>query len=121
MALGALLREHSDALEADLQRYYQIDLADLWRGGLSVRRLSVLVQYLPSESAISAAVTGLPREWTSITPWLLDYVIQSLSGDPYPGRPGIATTPEKRESRTAALLDHKRRMAEREAQLAQQD
>lgn len=119
MALGALLREHSDAVEADLQRYYQIDLADLWRGGLNVRRLSVLIQFLPSDSAVAAAVTGMPREWNSVIPWLLEYVIQGLTGEPYPGRPGAATTADKRESRTAALLDHKRRMAEREAELAQ--
>ena len=66
-------------------------------------------------------MTGISREWNSITPWLLDYIIQTLGGEPYPGRPGLTTTAEKRESRTAALLDHKRRMAEREAQLAQQN
>lgn len=112
-----LLREHEDAVEADLQRYYQIDIADLWRGGLTVRRLSVLIQHLPADSAVAAAVTGLPREWNSTTTWLLEYIIQALSGAPYPGRPGMATTADKRESRTAALLDHKRRMAEREEQL----
>lgn len=119
MALGALLRDHSDAVEADLQRYYQINLADLWRGGLNVRRLSILIQFLPPDSAVAAAVTGMPREWNSIIPWLLDWISQGLSGEPFPGRPGATTTAEKRESRVAALLDHKRRMATREAELNQ--
>lgn len=61
----------------------------------------------------------MPRGWNETVPWLLEYLIQALTGEPYPGRPGIATTADKRESRTAALLDHKRRMAEREEQLAQ--
>lgn len=37
-------------MEADLLRYYSIDLMDLWRGGLSFRRLWVLIKHLPSES-----------------------------------------------------------------------
>jgi hypothetical protein len=37
-------------VEADLQRYYGIDLRDLWRGGLSLRRVRVLLDHLPSES-----------------------------------------------------------------------
>jgi hypothetical protein len=37
-------------VEADLLRYYSIDLMDLWRGGLSFRRLALLIRYLPSES-----------------------------------------------------------------------
>ena len=37
-------------MEADLQRYYRVDLRDLWRGGLTLRRLRVLLDGLPPDS-----------------------------------------------------------------------
>jgi hypothetical protein len=37
-------------VEADLLRYFQVDLLDLWRGRLSYRRLALLIRHLPSES-----------------------------------------------------------------------
>jgi hypothetical protein len=120
MALGALLRDNQDALEADLQRYYQVDIADLWRSGLSVRRLSVFVAALPPDSMTVSELSKMPREWADVTPWLLDYVIQYLTGEPHPARPDLAQAADKKAERLTALLDHKRRMAEREALLAQE-
>ena len=37
-------------MEADLLRYYSIELVDLWRGRLSFRRLALLIRHLPSDS-----------------------------------------------------------------------
>ena len=119
MALGALLRDHADAVEADLQRYYGVDLADLWRSGLSVRRLSVLVTGLPSGSLTVSALTGVPREWAEVTPWLLNYLIQYHTGEQHPATPKLAATADRKTERISALLDHRRRMAEREATLNQ--
>lgn len=76
------------------------------------------MQHLPTTSATAHALTGIPREWNSIIPWLLEWQIQALSGEPYPGRPDFDSPEEKRESRKAALLDHKRRMEERDRELA---
>lgn len=45
-------------MEADLQRYYQVDYRDRWRGDLTLRRLHVLVTNLPAESSTSAALNG---------------------------------------------------------------
>lgn len=42
-----------------MQRHYQVDLADLWRGQLSLRRLRVLVTYLPPDSLTARAVGGV--------------------------------------------------------------
>lgn len=49
---------HAEPLEADLQRYYGLDLLDFYRPGsrLSVRKLSVLISYLPPESATATAI-----------------------------------------------------------------
>ncbi len=43
---------HAAALEADLQRWYGLDLLDFYRGRLSLRRLCVLVGHLPPEAAL---------------------------------------------------------------------
>lgn len=60
-----LLRDHSDAVEADLSRYHQIDLLDLWRRPqrLSYRKLLVLVRFLPPDSATENVLRGGPA-WT---------------------------------------------------------
>jgi hypothetical protein len=54
--LCRLLNEHGGAIEADLLRFYQIDLLDFYRGTLSARRLGVLVRQLPAESATVRAI-----------------------------------------------------------------
>ena len=58
-ALYALAEEHGEALEADLARYYPQpadQLGGLFTGALSWRRLDVLVQHLPPESALKTAL-----------------------------------------------------------------
>ncbi|MFI1580009.1 hypothetical protein [Embleya sp. NPDC020630] len=58
--LAYLLREHGEAIEADLLRYYRVDLLDLYRGEMSWRRLRVLIRYLPPESATARVLQ--PRD-----------------------------------------------------------
>lgn len=53
--LVALLEEHCEAIEADLA-YRGVDVRDLWRGTLTLRRLGVLIEYLPPESATRTAM-----------------------------------------------------------------
>ncbi|MFE5332569.1 hypothetical protein ACFRCG_39945 [Embleya sp. NPDC056575] len=94
--LAHLLREHGEAIEADLLRYYQVDLLDLYRGEMSWRRLRVLIRYLPVESATSRAMQ--PRDpkdefWADpmdrrMAAWLVNAVRENtyatilLNGDP---------------------------------------
>lgn len=57
MSLAALIDEHGEELEYDLIRYCSgTDLAWLWTGRLSWRRLGVLVKHLPAESATKTAI-----------------------------------------------------------------
>jgi hypothetical protein len=53
--LAAFLDSYAEAVEADLARI-GIDLRDLYRGGLSYRRLGVLIAHLPPESATKTAI-----------------------------------------------------------------
>lgn len=50
-------------LEADLRRFYRVDLLDLWRGALSPRRLASYVAGLPDDSATRAALQGEYAGW----------------------------------------------------------
>ena len=69
-------------MEADLLRYFSIDLMDLWRGRLSFRRLALLIRHLPSESWTQTALrderenelSELVTEPSTIgQPWALEH------------------------------------------------
>ncbi|MFD7157962.1 hypothetical protein ACFV9C_25395 [Kribbella sp. NPDC059898] len=64
----ALLREHGDVIEADLQHHYGVALTGVWTGQLTLRRLRVLLEHLPPDSATAHAVAGTDpgplRGWT---------------------------------------------------------
>lgn len=53
-----MLAEHGTKLEADFQRFYHLDLADLYRGKLGARKAAVLAVHLPPESAVMRAEGG---------------------------------------------------------------
>jgi hypothetical protein len=78
-------------VEADLQRFYGIDYRDRWRGGLTLRRLLVLIRHLPEESALTVALADGMR-W-SLEAHLLDDLRMWLTGSkkqpakPHPARP----------------------------------
>lgn len=58
------MHEHQEAVEADLLRYYQLDLlADLAGPRLSWRRLGVLIRQLPREAATTRAAAGEAAAW----------------------------------------------------------
>lgn len=62
MGLLWVLTEYPEELEADLASEYGIDLVDLWRGGLTLRRAAVLATQLPAGSRLWQA-TGGPKAW----------------------------------------------------------
>lgn len=50
-------------MEADFERYYQRDLLDLWRGGMTPRKAAVLAMRLPAGAQVWIAL-GDDRAWT---------------------------------------------------------
>jgi hypothetical protein len=72
------MTEHAEALEADLIRYYGVDLLDYHRGRLSARRLRVLIQHLPRDAALPRAVHGDDAEW-GLTDHLLASAVDQLA------------------------------------------
>lgn len=56
-----MIREYPDELEADLLEFFGVDLLDLWRGRLSLRRIGVLIKSLmakPGRSTLLQALDG---------------------------------------------------------------
>lgn len=68
-----MLRVYGDVIEADVQRTYCVDVTDLWRGRLSLRRVRVLLQGLPATSQTALALAGVER--TPLTDWSLNDVL----------------------------------------------
>jgi hypothetical protein len=71
--------DHHAAVEADFAHYYPgVDLADLWHGRLSWRRVGVLLAGLPTHgTALARALTGTDAgEWT-VTDYLLAEVVDA--------------------------------------------
>ncbi|MEV4035107.1 hypothetical protein [Streptomyces umbrinus] len=59
-------------------RHYGVDLLDWHRGLLSSRRLSVLLQHLPRDSATARELHGESADW-SVTDYLLASVVDQLA------------------------------------------
>ncbi|WP_240045804.1 hypothetical protein, partial [Streptomyces sp. L-9-10] len=55
-----------------------MDLLDWHRGRLSARRLAVLIEHMPRDSAISHALHGDAAEWT-VTDYLLAAAVDHLA------------------------------------------
>lgn len=79
--LLALLRDHGEVLEVDLQREFRVDLGDVWRGRMSLRRLRVLVSGLPPDCATAHALSGTTGPLTSwsLTDLLLGRLADELA------------------------------------------
>ncbi|WP_017590912.1 hypothetical protein [Nocardiopsis ganjiahuensis] len=96
-------------MEADLARYYRIELADLWRGLLTLRRLAVLLRHLPSESATATALGG--DGWT-LAHYLMADIVHATTGQPHPADPRVRRAEEEKKAR----LEQARERAERRRQ-----
>lgn len=70
-----LLNEHHEELELDLHRQ-GVDLLDVWRGRLSLRRLDLLVRHLPATSDLVRALDPEAAAVASMPP--VGYVLMDL-------------------------------------------
>lgn len=79
---------------------YGLDLVDLWRGRLSLRKLSALVTHLPPGSAVWSTETDLDYGWT-LTDILLTDLFHALTGETHPARP----KPKKAQKDATSMLE----------------
>lgn len=97
-------------MEADLARYYRIELADHWRGRLTLRRLAVLVRHLPPECACHRVLGS--DGWT-LANYLQADLVHATTGEPHPADPRVRRAEEhKREQLDAARLRAEQRRRE---------
>lgn len=116
------MREHTDALEADFQAAYGIDLVDLYRGELSPRKAQVLAINLPPGS-MTWQEMGVDHAW-SVTDHLLAQAVDALNAanwqragqgkqpDPIPRPADLKELKDKR----SAVLDRATRFKQRQEQ-----
>lgn len=91
-------------IEADLQRFYHVDLAGYWRGELSPRRLSVLIEQLPPDSATARKLSGADG-WTRLE-FLVTDLFHAFTGEEHPARPKpTAGSSANRYGRLRAALE----------------
>lgn len=97
------MEEHRDAIEADLRRFYALDLADLGSLGFSWRQLRVYIEALPPESALVTARSNGPVWGT--TEYLLRNLIAALTGKVIPSPAEQRREDEKRAELRAKLAE----------------
>lgn len=111
-------------MEADLIRFYGVDYRDRWRysGGirrLTLRRLWVLVRFLPEESAVARIGRNGAAVW-SVEAHLLDDIRMALTGTkkkpakPHSERPQPLKHKAASGKRRRALADGRERQRERQ-------
>ncbi|MEU6389961.1 hypothetical protein [Streptomyces sp. NPDC046939] len=59
MAVVRVIQEFPDELEADLLEFFDVDLLDLWRGRLSLRRIGVLINSLVAKPGRSTLLMAM--------------------------------------------------------------
>lgn len=97
-----MLNEYGDEIEADLARYYRIDLCDFYRGLLSSRRLAVLIRHLPHDSAVVTAINDGQPVWGSTEHLLADLWTLLLKANSDPKK-----TPDKLDHPVRAAMTAK--------------
>lgn len=92
-----------DALEADFQRVYGLDLGGLWRGEFTVRRAAALAANLPPGSAVWRELHA-NAEWDQG-----DYILAAIfdrlgskESEPYP-RPADVLKKQQHEERALVM------------------
>lgn len=106
-----MLDEHGDEIEADLARYYQVNLVDFYRGRISARRLSVLIQQLPAESRLVTALNDGKPVWTVTDNLLADVwsLLVKVNSDPKK-TPADLDHPARKEMRAKVTAAAKQKL-----------
>lgn len=115
MGLVWLIREHGDTLEADFEHYYNLDLADLYRGNLTPRKAQVLAIRLPP-GALTWQEVGTDAAWSTES-HLLAQVVDTLNAANYQraGGKGEKPKPVPRPNDLKEIQTKRERMLQRAA------
>ena len=81
----------------------------MWRGRLSLRRVSQLAAHLPRESATYQALGGEHAKWTTEAVLLAD-LFHAWTGNPHPSLPKDTSKADRARDVTARLKAHRARL-----------
>lgn len=109
MALWYALEHHGGALEFDLHRYCGLDLADMYRGTITTRKVAVLLEYLPPDSAVRRRVGG--EGSLTIQEHALRNLFHAAQLQLYQGGGGKGSKPK--EPQIPPTYEHQRQVDER--------
>lgn len=123
-AVQLLAVRHAE-IEADFQRYYQIYLGDLFAGGLTLRRFSVLLYGLPPGSATWRTQGGpLARSDETQAALMVMHAVQTFQSSfakkpkevPFPDPPEWGHV-EKAEEKATAMSRRMAKFLDRQKQV----
>jgi len=106
-------------LEFDLLYYCKIDLLDFWRFDidgkrkLTARRIGVLIQFLPADSATHLALGS--AGW-KLSDYLLAHLFQAFTGTAHPALP--ASQKSNDPIRAMKIEEFKKQVEERKQKIA---
>lgn len=117
MWLIEVVEAYWDELEADFQAYYHTDLCQIFAGGLSLRKASVLASQLPGGSRLRARLGG-QGAWSDevaailVSGWRTQCAVIGAAGGkranmpkpPEPPRPGWVDEAREREEKRKQKL-----------------
>lgn len=103
------LDNNEDDIASDLRRFWNVDYADRWRGGLTLRQIWTYIRRSQPTSALAVARNGGRELWTKQS-ILLAQVWEQIARRVYVGRPMTA-------EEIAAALEEKRKNDEQMADL----
>lgn len=103
-----LLDEFEDDIASDLRRFWQVDYADRWRGGLTLRQIWTYIRRSQPTSALAVARNGGHELWTKQA-ILVAQVWEQITRKVYVGRPmtreEIAQAMAKQRENEATMAD----------------
>ena len=106
-------------MEFDLLHYCKIDLLDFWRFDiagkrkLTARRIAVLIQFLPADSATHMAVGG--AGW-KLSDYLLAHLFHAFTGTAHPALPSSQKSDDP--IRAKKIEEFKKQAEERKQKIA---
>lgn len=98
-------------MEADLCRFYDVDLVDFYRGTLSARKLGVLIRHLPADSALVRALCDGRPPWSTTDTLLADlWALTARANSEEGSLPDDFDHPLRAEMTAKAKLQRKREL-----------
>ena len=117
LTLLRLIDYYEDDVASDLRRFWHVNYADRFTGGLTLRQIWTYIRRSDPTSCIARADNGGKHVWTE-TDYILSGIYQAFTGQVYPGRPLKAEELERAIEAMRAKQAHVDKLKSRQAHYA---